>query len=116
DLVLDVRFLPNPFYDPELRKHTGNDKKVQDFLNKYPETFEFLKMECELLSFLIPKYVKEGKSQLVISVGCTGGQHRSVYIANNIYNYLRLKSWRVELLHREITQTGIKPGGDATIK
>ena len=116
DLVLDVRFLPNPFYDPELRKHTGNDKEVQDFLNKYPETFEFLKMECELLSFLIPRYVKEGKSQLVISVGCTGGQHRSVYIANNIYNYLRLKSWRVELLHREITQTGIKPGGDATIK
>ena len=102
DLVLDVRFLPNPFYEPELRALTGNDKPVQDFLNKFSDTFKFLRMECEMLSFLIPNYVKEGKSQLVISVGCTGGQHRSVYIANNICNYLRLKSYRVELLHREL--------------
>ena len=104
DLVLDVRFLPNPFYETELKKLTGNDKPVQDFLNKFPETFKFLRMECELLNFLIPKYEKEGKSQLVISVGCTGGQHRSVYIANNLCNYLRLKSYRVELLHRELNQ------------
>ncbi len=104
DLVLDVRFLPNPFYEAALKKLTGNDKPVQDFLNKFPQTFEFLKMQCEMLSFLIPKYEQEGKSQLVISVGCTGGQHRSVYIANNIYNYLRLKSLRVELLHRELVQ------------
>ena len=104
DLVLDARFLPNPFYEPELKKLTGNDQPVQDFLNKFPQTYEFIKMECEMLDFLIPKYEKEGKSQLVISVGCTGGQHRSVYIANNIYNYLRLKSYRVELLHREINQ------------
>ena len=104
DLVLDVRFLPNPFYESQLKGFTGNDKPVQDFLNKFPQTFDFLKMEWEMLSFLIPKYEKEGKSQLVISVGCTGGQHRSVYIANKIYEYLRLKSYRVELRHRELNQ------------
>jgi len=102
DLVLDVRFLPNPFYQQELKGKTGNDKPVQDFLNKYPQTFEFLRMECEMLSYLIPQYLQEGKSQLVISVGCTGGQHRSVYIADCIYNYLRMKSYRAELLHREL--------------
>ena len=102
DLVLDARFLPNPFYEAELKKLTGNDQPVQDFLNKYPQTYEFIKMECEMLDYLIPKYEKEGKSQLVISIGCTGGQHRSVYIANNIYNYLRLKYHQVELRHREL--------------
>ena len=102
DLVLDARFLPNPFYEADLRKLTGNDQPVQDFLNKYPQTYEFIKMECEMLNYLIPKYEKEGKSQLVISIGCTGGQHRSVYIANNIYNYLRLKYPQVELRHREL--------------
>ena len=100
DLVLDARFLPNPFY----KKLTGNDQPVQDFLNKFPQTYEFIKMECEMLNYLIPKYEKEGKSQLVISIGCTGGQHRSVYIANNIYNYLRLKYPQVELRHRELNR------------
>ena len=104
DLVLDARFLPNPFYEAELKKLTGNDQPVQDFLNKFPQTYEFIKMECEMLDYLIPKYEKEGKSQLVISIGCTGGQHRSVYIANNIYNYLRLKYHQVELRHRELNQ------------
>ncbi len=102
DLVLDARFLPNPFYEADLKKLTGNDQPVQDFLNKFPQTYEFIKMECEMLNYLIPKYEKEGKSQLVISIGCTGGQHRSVYIANNIYNYLRLKYHQVELRHREL--------------
>ena len=104
DLVLDARFLPNPFYEAELKKLTGNDQPVQDFLNKFPQTYEFIKMECERLNYLIPKYEKEGKSQLVISIGCTGGQRRSVYIANNIYNYLRLKYHQVELRHRELNQ------------
>ena len=104
DLVLDARFLPNPFYEAELKKLTGNDQPVQDFLNKFPQTYEFIKMECEMLNYLIPKYEKEGKSQLVISIGCTGGQHRSVYIANNIYNYLRLKYPQVELRHRELNR------------
>ena len=104
DLVLDARFLPNPFYEAELKKLTGNDQPVQDFLNKFPQTYEFIKMECEMLNYLIPKYEKEGKSQLVISIGCTGGQHRSVYIADNIYNYLRLKYPQVELRHRELNR------------
>ena len=104
DLVLDARFLPNPFYEADLKKLTGNDQPVQDFLNKFPQTYEFIKMECEMLNYLIPKYEKEGKSQLVISIGCTGGQHRSVYIANNIYNYLRLKYHQVELRHRELNR------------
>ena len=104
DLVLDARFLPNPFYEADLKKLTGNDQPVQDFLNKFPQTYEFIKMECEMLNYLIPKYEKEGKSQLVISIGCTGGQHRSVYIANNIYNYLRLKYPQVELRHRELNR------------
>lgn len=104
DLVLDARFLPNPFYEAELKKLTGNDQLVQDFLNKFPQTYEFIKMECEMLNYLIPKYENEGKSQLVISIGCTGGQHRSVYIANNIYNYLRLKYHQVELRHRELKE------------
>ena len=104
DLVLDARFLPNPFYEADLKKLTGNDRPVQDFLNKFPQTYEFIKMECERLNYLIPKYEKEGKSQLVISIGCTGGQHRSVYIANNIYNYLRLKYHQVELRHRELNR------------
>ena len=104
DLVLDARFLPNPFYEADLKKLTGNDQPVQDFLNKFPQTYEFIKMECEMLNYLIPKYEKEGKSQLVISIGCTGGQHRSVYIADNIYNYLRLKYPQVELRHRELNR------------
>ena len=104
DLVLDARFLPNPFYEADLKKLTGNDQPVQDFLNKFPQTYEFIKMECEMLNYLIPKYKKEGKSQLVISIGCTGGQHRSVYIADNIYNYLRLKYPQVELRHRELNR------------
>ena len=104
DLVLDARFLPNPFYEADLKKLTGNDQPVQDFLNKFPQTYEFIKMECEMLNYLIPKYEKEGKSQLVIIIGCTGGQHRSVYIANNIYNYLRLKYPQVELRHRELNR------------
>ena len=104
DLVLDARFLPNPFYEADLKKLTGNDQPVQDFLNKFPQTYEFIKMECEMLNYLIPKYENEGKSQLVISIGCTGGQHRSVYIANNIYNYLRLKYPQVELRHRELNR------------
>lgn len=102
DLVMDVRFLPNPFYEAKLKNLTGNDLPVQEFLEKFPQLFEYLQMECKMLEFLIPKYEAEGKSQLVISIGCTGGQHRSVYVANKIYDFLRLKLLRVELLHREL--------------
>ena len=102
DIVLDVRFLPNPFYEDSMKHLTGNDAPVGDFLSKFPQTFEFLKLECQMLYFLIPRYESEGKSQLVLSVGCTGGQHRSVFIANKLYDYLRLKSYHVELTHRDL--------------
>lgn len=102
DMVLDVRFLPNPFYVEELRALTGNDKPVADFICRYPQTFQYLKLEEQLLDFLAPQYVSEGKSQLVISVGCTGGQHRSVFIANKLYDYLRTQGYNVEITHRDI--------------
>ncbi|MBQ8418332.1 MAG: RNase adapter RapZ [Phascolarctobacterium sp.] len=103
DLVLDVRFLPNPFYVEELRHQTGNDQPVADFISRYPQTFEYLKMEAKMLDFLIPQYISEGKSQLVISVGCTGGQHRSVFVANKIFEYLSTQGYKVEVSHRELS-------------
>lgn len=101
DLVLDVRFLPNPFYVKELRNQTGNDLGVVEYLCRYPQTMEYLRLEQNLLDFLIPQYINEGKSQLVISVGCTGGQHRSVYVANKLYEYLRSRGYDVEVSHRD---------------
>lgn len=103
DLVLDVRFLPNPFYVEELRNQTGNDQPVADFISRYYQTFEYLKMEAKMLDFLIPQYISEGKSQLVISVGCTGGQHRSVFVANKIFEYLSTQGYKVEVSHRELS-------------
>jgi len=103
DLVMDVRFLPNPFYEEQLKNLDGNDIRIADFLNKFPQTYEFLKLQTQLLDFLLPYYEKEGKSQLVISIGCTGGHHRSVYIASRIYDYLRLRTdLNVELVHRDL--------------
>lgn len=101
DMVLDVRFLPNPFYVDELRPLTGNDRPIIEYLCRYPQTMEYLRLEQSLLDFLIPQYINEGKSQLVISVGCTGGQHRSVYIANKIYEHLRGLGYNVEVTHRD---------------
>ena len=88
DLVFDVRFLPNPYYIEELKHLTGNDKPVQDYVKKAPETTEFLEKIDDLLKFLLPNYVKEGKNSLVIAIGCTGGKHRSVTLANEIYNII----------------------------
>lgn len=101
DIVLDVRFLPNPFYIEELRPLTGNDAPIVDYLCSFPQTLEFLRLEQPLLDYLIPQYIAEGKSQLVISVGCTGGQHRSVYIANKIYEHIRSLGYNVEVIHRD---------------
>ena len=102
DMVLDVRFLPNPFYEEGLRRVTGNDQAVADFICRFPQTFQFLKKEEEMLEFLLPQYISEGKSQLVISVGCTGGQHRSVFIANRLYEFLRTQGYAVQLTHRDL--------------
>ena len=103
DLVLDVRFLPNPFYVEELRHQTGNDQPVVDYICRYPQTFEYLKLEAKRFDFLIPQYIKEGKSQLVISVGCTGGQHRSVFVANKLAEDLGTQGYKVEVSHRELS-------------
>ncbi len=102
DLVFDVRFLPNPHYIDEIKDFTGNDKVVQDYVMKWPESIEFAKKLNDMIDFLIPYYVREGKSQLFIAIGCTGGKHRSVTIANILYNYIKEQGHRVKINHRDI--------------
>ena len=102
DLVLDVRFLPNPFYIESLCRHTGQDDDVRDFVIEHPVTKEFLQKYKDLLEFLIPHYKEEGKHRLVIAVGCTGGVHRSVAIAENIGAFLREKGYPTEISHRDM--------------
>lgn len=102
DLVFDVRFLPNPFYVEELRKLTGNDKEVQNYVLNYKLSQQFIDKIMDLLKFLIPNYTEEGKTQLIIAIGCTGGQHRSVTIANILHNLLQKEgNWAV-IDHRDI--------------
>ena len=104
DTVLDVRFLPNPFYIDELKYLTGNDRGVQDYVMSFPEAGIFLDKLTDLLRFLIPNYIKEGKYQLVVAIGCTGGKHRSVTLANELYRKLRNREakYGVSLSHRDI--------------
>lgn len=102
DLVMDVRFLPNPFYDPELRPLTGLDAPVRDFVMLREETIEFLKKWKDLLDVVMPGYVAEGKQQLAIAVGCTGGQHRSVALAEATGDHLKTKGYRVSVAHRDL--------------
>lgn len=102
DMVFDVRFLPNPFYIDELKHLTGNDRRVQDYVMSYPEAGEFLDKLCDMIAFLIPNYVKEGKHQLVIGIGCTGGKHRSVTLANELFNRMRGKrKYGLTIAHRD---------------
>lgn len=102
DLVFDVRFLPNPFYIDELKNLTGNDKPVSDYVLSFPQTTEFRKMLSSMIRFLIPYYVDEGKNQLVIAIGCTGGQHRSVTIANCLYEDLKGHGdYALKIYHRD---------------
>ncbi|MDO4333277.1 MAG: RNase adapter RapZ [Eubacteriales bacterium] len=104
DLVFDVRFLPNPFYIDELKYLTGNDRGVQDYVMGFSEAGVFLDKLTDMLQFLIPNYVKEGKYQLVIAIGCTGGKHRSVTLANELYGRLKRQNagYGVILNHRDI--------------
>ena len=105
DLVYDVRFLPNPFYIDELKHKTGNDKEVQDYVMSFPEAAVFLDKLTDMLDFLIPNYVKEGKHQLVIGIGCTGGKHRSVTLANELYAKMKDRGgYGTKLYHRDIKQ------------
>ena len=103
DLVFDVRFLPNPFYVDELKPLTGNDDEVKDYVMSFAECSLFLDKLEDMLKFLIPGYVKEGKNQLVVAIGCTGGQHRSVAIANMLYERMRgVGNYGLSLSHRDI--------------
>jgi UPF0042 nucleotide-binding protein len=102
DLVIDVRFLPNPYFVPELSGLDGTAPTVQAFVKKWDETDIFLKKYLDLLDYLIPLYEKEGKSYLTIAVGCTGGRHRSIVIADGIYQHLKKKIDRINLVHRDI--------------
>lgn len=102
DLVFDVRFLPNPFYIPELGHHTGLEAEVREFVLGHPVTEEFLKKCMDMLIFLLPHYVEEGKHRLVIAIGCTGGAHRSVAIGEYIYAQLKQAGHRVSVNHRDL--------------
>ena len=102
DLVFDVRFLPNPFYIDELKIHTGQKPEVRDYVFQFPETKEFMDKLVDMLVFLIPHYIKEGKLQLVVGIGCTGGMHRSVAIGDALYEALQDKGYRVTIEHRDI--------------
>ena len=103
DLLFDVRFLPNPHFVPELRPHTGRDPEVLEYLDRAEATHEFLEHTLNLLKFLVPQYVAEGKSYLTIGIGCTGGRHRSVAIAESLKKGLAgIPGVRVRVKHRDI--------------
>ena len=108
DMVYDVRFLPNPFYVEPLRRKTGENPLVREYIDKWPVTHQFLSRLQSFIDFLIPHYVKEGKSQLVIAVGCTGGLHRSVFVASKIRDSLRAQGYQVSLEHRDIKQNVVE--------
>ena len=102
--MLDVRFLPNPFYIDELKNKTGLDKEVRDYVCQFEETGRFLDKLEDMLDFLIPNYVKEGKSNLVVAIGCTGGKHRSVTLASALYDRMQKRTdIGFKLSHRDIT-------------
>ena len=104
DLVFDVRFIPNPFYIPELKPFSGNDEPVKNYVMEQRETQTFLQKANDMFEFLIPNYQKEGKRQLIIAIGCTGGRHRSVAIANSIYETLHSNNHDVYVEHRDIKE------------
>jgi UPF0042 nucleotide-binding protein len=104
DLVFDVRFLPNPNFVPGLKPMTGNDPAVVRFMKRQPDTATFLRKLESLLAYVIPRYVREGKSYLTIAVGCTGGRHRSVMMANALGEALARKGYTVRVRHRDLRQ------------
>ena len=101
DLVFDVRFLPNPFYIPELKAKTGLNHEVSSYVFSFKQTGVFVKQLEEMISFLIPQYMEEGKTELVIGIGCTGGKHRSVAIAEELYKYISKTDYRTVIKHRD---------------
>jgi len=108
DLIFDVRFLPNPHFVPEFRPFTGKNPRVAKYIRSFPQTQEFISRISELLIYLLPHYVREGKSYLTIACGCTGGQHRSVFIAEEVYKRLAKAGYRVKVVHRD-AEIGMRP-------
>lgn len=104
DLLFDVRCLPNPFYIPELKHHTGQDKEVSDYVMSFKQSEELLSKLKDLVDYLIPLYISEGKSQLVIAFGCTGGKHRSVTFAEKMYEHILENNFKVRIAHRDISK------------
>lgn len=109
DLVFDVRFLPNPYYVEGLRAKTGNDTEIQEYVLQFKEAHTFLDKLNDMIEFLIPNYIAEGKNQLVISIGCTGGKHRSVTLANELYKRLSGKTeYGLKIEHRDIGKDALR--------
>ncbi len=106
DLVFDVRFLPNPNFVPHLKPHTGDDSAVVEYMNSHEVTHKFLDHVYTFIDFLLPQYQKEGKSYVTISIGCTGGRHRSVFIASAIGKHLHEQNYRVKVSHRDSEKKG----------
>lgn len=111
DLVFDVRFLPNPYYVSELKNKTGNDREVFEYVMGFDISRKFLSKLVDMVQFLIPNYIREGKNQLVISIGCTGGKHRSVTLANKLYEALQGKgNYGIKIEHRDILKDAYRKG------
>lgn len=109
DLVFDVRFLPNPYYFEDMRALTGNDPKIHDYVMGFQVAEEFLKKLTDMVEFLLPNYILEGKNQLVIGIGCTGGKHRSVTLANELYEALQKnQDYAVKIEHRDIPKDALR--------
>ncbi len=104
DLVFDVRFLPNPFYIPELKGKTGLDEEVRNYVKKFDQTKTFINKLDDMVKFLMPHYVEEGKAQLVIAIGCTGGKHRSVTLASHVYETILNLGYKTKIIHRDINK------------
>ncbi len=102
DLVFDVRFLPNPYFDPALRPKSGEDREIEDFMERIPETAEILERIAGMLEYLLPRYAREGKSYCTVGIGCTGGRHRSVYIVRRLAERLSQQGIEVKVVHRDI--------------
>ena len=115
DLLIDVRFIPNPYFMPELKKLDGKDERVQQFVTKWTETREFFEKYFALLEYLLPLYEREGKSYLTIAVGCTGGRHRSVTVAERIFQHLKKEKGELTLKHRDIELSDHSNSSDSSV-
>lgn len=108
DMVWDVRFLPNPYYNPEFRHKTGRVPQVNEYINSFEVTEQFLSTMFSTMDFLLPNYEKEGKSQFVVAVGCTGGMHRSVAMAEALYNHVQTLGYRATIEHRDMFKNNVE--------